>query len=93
MTKRIDRMSVNRMKLVNDTAEKENIRAHLGGIPACEIERKLNIRSPWNLAFREFYDYPLAESVDESVFLGEILFRVLHGRTRMLIRLVPSSAS
>ena len=69
-------MSVNKMKLVNGSAEKEKIRAHLGGIPACEIERKLNIRAPWHLAFTEIYDYPPAESVDESAFLGEIIFRV-----------------
>ncbi len=76
LPKEIDRMSVNRMKLVNGSAAKEDIRTSLGGIPACEIERKLNIKGPWHLALTKFTDYPPAKTVDEARFQGEIAFHV-----------------
>ena len=49
------RMAVNRMRVVNGSAEHEHIRTHLDGIPASEIEKKLCVRSPWHLAMTSFY--------------------------------------
>ncbi len=70
------RMAVNRMRVVNGSAEHEHIRTHLDGIPASEIEKKLCVRSPWHLAMTSFYDYPQSADPDESRFLEEIVFHV-----------------
>ena len=58
LLKETGRMAVNRMKIVNSSATEEQIRTHMDGIPASEIERKLRIEDPWHLAMTSFYDYP-----------------------------------
>lgn len=73
LPKETDCVSVNQMKIVNGSADKDRIRTSVGGLPASEIEHRLHITPPWFLAMTECID---DESSESNPFLGEIVFHV-----------------
>ncbi len=75
LTTGANRMSVNRMHIVNGLSA-DRIRSYLGGIPTNEIEAKIGVSAPWHLAMTHFTDYPISEDLLDCPFMGEIMFDV-----------------
>lgn len=69
-------MSVKKMKIINGSADKDEIRTNIGGLSASEIEHRLHITHPWFLSTTECMDYAPAKAVESTLYQGEIVFKV-----------------